>query len=197
MSDTHITPKKAFYGMLTILLLTIGGTGFGIYQATGMLKEKATHVSKLKATNDARDVELQQAWQAKQRAEELQSVEELTADFLPESKQQSELVAEILQLAQESGLSFTGISFNASSDPTALSSQTETATAGTGVLAFPFSLPLESPSYNQIIDFLERTEQNRRKMQINSIVITPPAEAGDPYTINLEMTVYVRGQVGS
>jgi len=66
----------------------------------------------------------------------------------------------------------------------------------TGVLVLPISTGFRS-TYAQLIDFLEKTEKNKRKMQISQLAISPRVDdAGNPtddLDVQLTINAYVKG----
>jgi Tfp pilus assembly protein PilO len=193
-----------FFVLLIGLVLFIGISAAGFYLTRQQLKQKAANLSTLKADVDAVDDSITDAKNVISQYEELSFIDDIASDVLPPNKVQSDLVEEIYTLANEAGITIRTINFvSPGGTPTTDPSLTQTVQLEgiPGVYSLPTSVSYEASNYNQFVNFLEKLEENRRKLQISRLGINPVRETiqggGNStfvsgYQGTLELNVYVR-----
>jgi len=191
-----LNPRNYFFILLGILALIVAGTFAGLYYADNYLVEKADKISNLKAEDEILGQKLESAETTRENLNELAFVQELAADVLPDAKNQSEVILLISKIADEVGVSTETFSFSSTEGDPSDTSQTTPLEGTVGVLVLPITTSFTS-TYNQLINFLERTELNKRKMQISNISINPrlnnEGESTGVLDIQLTINAYVKG----
>ena len=177
--------------MLVILGLIIMG-GFGIYSLIGSeLEQYSIDIQTKRATLNANRRQLRNTQQAAARLNDLQDVRQAVDEIIPTVKGQSDTIADVTALANTSGISVESISFAASGDSLDGLSQTIESELP-GLRELPVTVRGEG-SYTQLLEFIQRIENNKRKATIESLNISPRASTND-YDINIVINFYVRTQ---
>ena len=123
------------------------------------------------------------------------SAEALIKAFLPETKEQSELVAELEQLSANR-LTINSISFDQTQDIPGETTQTQRSESIVGALEFPFTVSGSTDSFQDMIFYLQSLELNRRKFQLVGIDINPiGSEDDDVEAVNEGFDVTMRMRV--
>ena len=194
--------KKAFYIMIGVLSVTFIAGGGGFYLTDQRLQEKSVKISELKADQAIIEQQVNIYEDARQKIEELSFIEDLANQVLPESKEQAELISEIRTFAELSNMPIQSIDFNSGNSLTLDldTSQTTPADGIAGVLVLPtnvtFQVSERGPLYSDLIEFLERIENNRRKMQITDITLSPNPENPNLLSaVNVSIDVFVSAGV--
>lgn len=158
---------------LTILLIA------GLYFANQRLTVLAEQTAHLEAEVILQEKQLAAYQATKNTVDSLQDVGELAAKVLPEQQEQSLTVAELSAFAQRSSLRIKELTF---AEPPAeekgkKKKDKEKSAIPKGVTITPVSISFEENArYDYFLDFLRAVEENRRKMQITNISLTPNEE---------------------
>lgn len=193
--------KTLYYILLgTVGLLAIATVGVG-YGANALLVSKAAELNQAKL--DGKAVEEQRA-AFKQNSIDLKKYAELNKiaqAVVPQDKDQSQTVLEIIKNAQDSGITnLSSITFPAST----LGDKTAKAGAPTqlmpikdvpGVYALPITVSQESSSavpYARFLEFLNKLEYNRRTAQVNTINIQPDKTDRSKVSFTLILNEYIK-----
>lgn len=199
-----MTPKKTFFLMLGGVLVVLGLAGFGYYFTRQQLYDKTASLSKVKADVDAIDDSIEDTKNVLAQYEDLSFIDAIASDVLPPEKVQSDLIEQIYTLANEAGVTLRTINFTSpQGTPTTDPSLTQTVPLEgvAGVHSLPVSLSYETDNYSGFIRFLEKLEENRRKLQVGRLGINPVKESVEGggsttrvtgYQGTLELNVYVR-----
>jgi Tfp pilus assembly protein PilO len=184
--------KRMFFVIVAVLLLSIFGGGVIYYFADQYLSKKAQDISQLKAELDVIQLKIDGAIQAEKDLEELNFIKEIANQVLPPEKIQSNIVGDLVKFGEDTGVTVRGISFTpTSSTGEQLNlSQTKPLDGVPGVNALPMTLSVNG-RYEEILNFLRKLETNRRKMQVDNLMLTPQPDGGD-ITATLIINVYVR-----
>lgn len=199
-----MTSKKIFFAIIIGIALTIVLASLAFYYVEQRLTNRATNLSKLKADIDAIDVRIKEAQSALLQYEDLKFIDDVAADVLPPNKVQSNLVEELYTLSNKANVTIRSISFESPGgaqvkDPSL--SQTKPLEGVGGVFTLPASLTYEASTYDRVLKFLTNLEENRRKLQVSRLNITPVKEnlpgGGNAerivgYQGQIELNVYVR-----
>jgi hypothetical protein len=211
-----MTSKKVFFGMLGAVVLVTGLTVGSIVVGSSMLKKKSAELVELKLQD--RLIEEQQVAlvQASKDIEKYQELESISKTIVPQDKDQAKTVREIITLGDQSSIKISSITFPTSTlgttPPSAAPSTSSGGTTTTPKVQTPplsqvkpvdgipglFQLEVTinvdeiAPTYNQLIDFLSRLEQNRRTAQVTSISINPSGANRNLVEFNLTMNVFVK-----
>ena len=207
-----MTPKKVFYVMIGVIVLTVGLAISSVVLGSSMLKKKSLELIELKIQD--RLIEEQQVAlvQANKDIEKYQELETISKAIVPQDKDQASTVREIIKLADTSKIKISTISFPTSTlgqkaPPVAPStdgttpkvqappiSQVKPVDGIQGLFQLEVTIQVNeiAPTYNQLIEFLGKLEQNRRTAQVTSISIDPSATNRNLVEFNLTMNVFVK-----
>lgn len=211
-----MTSKRFFFIMAGMVGLLGAGVIGATFLANNLLTSKAAELTELKLQNKV--VELQQVsiGQAKKDIEKYTELETIAKSVVPQEKDQAKTVREIIKIAEESGITIASITFPASDlgqkpvapkpaegeaaapSPTAAPlSQVKPVVGIAGV--YQLDIAIQTPAktaitYAQLIQFLERLEQNRRTSQVNNLAIRPEqiSRQNSRLSFSLGLTVYIR-----
>lgn len=179
---------------------------------SSMLKTKSAELTELKIQD--RLIEEQQIAliQANKDIEKYQELEIIAKSVVPQDKDQARTVREIIKLADDANIVISNITFPASTlgqkpvpaptsdgstptrNQTPALSQVKPVDGITGLFQLEVSIQVSeiAPTYNQLIDFLDKLEQNRRTAQVTSITINPSNPNRNLVEFNLTMNVFVK-----
>lgn len=170
----------------------------GVFLADSKLSDLAINTSKLKAEIEVTNKKLDNYELTKVKIDELSYVKDLAAKILPQSEDQSVVVAELSDFAKRSNLTTGSISFVVddtlvSKDPAAAAAAAKTKPPD-GVKIVPVEFTVSgSASYEDVLSFLKYIEQNRRKMQVTEISLTPDSEKnGSLKEISISLNLFVK-----
>lgn len=201
-----MTSKKLFYLLLstvTILGLAIFGSA---YAANAVLTNKTAALSKLKARGQVLD-DLQFALiRNKSDIKEYSELNEIAKAIVPQDKDQTQTVREIVKIAEESGIArLTSVTFPASTLGTVGGSASASATGGitqvtaitgmSGVYILPITVTNsqnDQVTYTRFMTFLAGLENNRRTAQVSSITITPDSKNPSVVSFSLVVNEYIK-----
>lgn len=185
----------------------------GIFLGTSMLKQKSAELVELKLQDRLIEEQQTALVRANQDIEKYQELETIAKAIVPQDKDQAKTVLEITALAEQSRIKVSSITFPSSTLGTqqAPAPTTGGTTATPKVQSAPISqvkpvnginglYQLEiiidvtdvAPTYNQLIDFLSRLEQNRRTAQVTAISIDPSGTNRNLVEFSLTMNVFVK-----
>lgn len=192
------TSKKAFKGML-IVIAASAALSIGLFYITDQnLQKRSKEISELRAQEEISQQQITIYEDARKKIDELAYIDELAQEVLPTSKDQANVIAEIRGFGIKSGVSVDTISFNGvttQGDNLDLS-QTKEFEGVSGVRILPAQLLLApDASYNSLLQFLERIEQNRRKIQVVGLSLTPNPENRTTFsTITIDINIFLKGE---
>ncbi len=176
-----MTPKKTVFMLVGILLVIIGLGIAAFYYGDNILQIRSKKISLEKANLEAIEAEISIFEDSKEKVEEYGFIIDLIDKILPESKYQSEVIAELKAFSVENNMQITSLTF--SGGETAVSSpqysQTKAVEGLEGVRVLSASIQFDtdpSIAYNDFLGFLRKIENNQRKMQVTSITVSPSAE---------------------
>ena len=195
-----MTPRRMNHVLkITILLLVIVVAG-GIYFADKQLKSIASDTARLRAQVEIGDKQLTTYQATKQKVDSLSYVQELAGKVLPEQQEQSLTVAEISQFALRARLTVEDITFvdttKTTTTKTKSTDKKAKSTIPKGVSVIPMSIKFQDGSrYDYLLEFLKSIEDNRRKMQVTNISLTPDVDNRALLkSVTVELNLYVRSQ---
>lgn len=185
-----MSSRQLFYvftSLLVLLGLGVIGTGYG---ANAVLQAKASELSKLKAESQAIDEVQASLTRNKADLARYNELNEIAKAIVPQDKNQTETVREIVKIAQDSGISKLGsVTFPTSTLGIASTTQTSssltqlTAVTGmSGVYALPITVTVTDDNavpYDRLITFLQGLEQNRRTAQVTNLTLTPSSKSSN------------------
>lgn len=202
----NIDSKRAFYLLLAICSLLVGGMLFITYQGSSMLQAKGDSLLELKLENEVLSDKEDALEQAKKDIAAYAELEGIAKSIVPQEKDQARTVREIVAIANEAGVPLSTIQFpesalgivqkkSKSSATTSVTSQLTPVDGVKGLYAMEITVisnPDSPVSYAQLLDMLRRLELNRRTAHVTNLSITPSEENRDLVTFTLTVTVYIK-----
>lgn len=208
--------KKFFYIMLGIIGLLGVLLVATMVLGDKMLQKQGDKLTGLKLEDAVIENQQTALVQAKRDVEQYADLEKIAKQIVPQDKDQARATREIINLARDSGLSISSVSFPSSNlgqaapkpqtsednssnpaptTPSAPVTQVKPVDGITGVYQYDMVVISDTnnpATYNQFIDFLDKLEQNRRTAHVSQIVITPDSQNRSLLSFNLTITVYVK-----
>lgn len=192
-----MTPKRFFFLMIGFIVLA-AGLGIGsIVFGQSLLQAKSSELKELKLENAKLEGQQQYLVQAKKEIEKYQElgIEEIVNSVVPKDKDHVRTVQELLQLARESSVGLSRISFPASTlgsgNPDL--SQLTPAPGMKGIYQMEIGLGISGAvTYDQMIALLNKLENNRRTGQVTSIGLTPSAGNRRVLQLTLNINAYIK-----
>ena len=181
-----------------------------------MLQKQSKKLVHLKLENEVIENQQTALIQAKKDVQKYTELKNIAKQIVPQDKDQARATREIVNLANQAGIKISSIGFPAStlgqanpntattSTPTGTTTATNTAPPvsqvkpvtginGVDQLDIIVTSDTNSPStYNQVINFLQSLEQNRRTAQVSQISIQPDNKNRSLLNFNLTITLYIK-----
>lgn len=198
--------KHAYFVFIGICGLLLIGMLFVTYKGSVILKTNGNTLTDLKLENQVLADKEIALGQAKKDIEQYADLEGIAKSIVPQEKDQARTVREIVAIAGEARVPLSTIQFPESAlGDVQKGSKTQKTNSGTsqltavegvsGLYAMEITVvsETESPvSYSQLLDMLQRLEQNRRTAHVTNLSITPSEDASDSVTFTLTITVYIK-----
>ena len=199
--------KRMFFVLLGVIgLLVIAAIAILVF-GNNKLQEQSDKLNELRI--ERRTLEEQQTSLARAQAdiETYSELEEIAKTVVPQDKDQARAVREIITMAEESGIAIQSINFPASelgsgsgsrgdsgSDSSVLTQATPVDGID-GVYSLEMRVNPDSNTpitYNQLIRFLERLENNRRTSSVSRVRIDPDREQDQETSfVNFQLTLNI------
>ena len=180
-------------GVCGLLILSFGGVLFLGVQA---LQDRSTELQA--AVNEREVVEQQELAliTAQGDIDRYSELEEVSKRIIPQEKDQARTVREIIQIAQQANVNITAINFPSSElgdDDDQMITQATPVDGLRGLLELRITVQMgNNTTFNQLINFLEGLETNRRTSQVQSVTITPDRQDRTVLTPTIELSVYLK-----
>lgn len=170
-----MTPKRMnriLRGALALLMVIMIAV---LYFANKSLTRVAQDTARLKADVVLQEKQLAAYQSTKTTVDSLRDVGSLAAKVLPDQQEQSLTVAELSAFAQRSSLRIKELTFaEPPVEQKGKKKDKEKSAIPKGVTVAPVVISFEENArYDYFLDFLRAVEENRRKMQITNISLTP------------------------
>lgn len=183
-----MTPQRYFYIMLGVLAVVLAAGGGGYYYALTRLSAQTGELATQLSATSAVSEEIDRLTAIKRTYErDIVPILPLIDQALPHDKKQTEILAQLQNIAAKAGLSITTVSMPSPIGVPNLTSQT----VKTGsVLALPISFQL-SGSYNQLQDFLQQVESLNRFTNVTNLAISRPDKT-KPIVYSISLNAYIK-----
>jgi hypothetical protein len=126
-----MTAKRLFYGLLGGVALIIIAVALTVFYGNQMLVKQNKRLAETKLQLANLDSVQSSLVTAKRDIEQYSVIEQIAKTVVPQEKDQARTVREIVKIADESGISISGISFASSSLGTVGKAKTPAAATGT------------------------------------------------------------------
>jgi Tfp pilus assembly protein PilO len=205
-----MTAKKAYFILIGVLILACIAACATLYFGNSLMQKSANKLVKTKLANISDSTEEQNYMLARKDLKKYSSLNAIILQILPKNKDQAQAVSQLYQIANETGITISQIQFPPSSlgltSATTGSTTTTTSSSGVtqavavagipGVLGITVNVTLEplsgkTISFNDMINFLQDVEANRRSMEINQVSVQSDTENGG-ITFSATLTIFVK-----
>ncbi len=204
--------KKLYFVMLGVVLALCLGVGAIVYLGNAMLSSQSKKVVSLKLDNEVIESQQTALGKAKQDVQRYTALDQIAKQIVPQDKDQAKVTREIVSIATDLGIKISNVTFPASSLGTIVPKQPSSSTTPAPVPTTPttqlkavdgisnlyqLDITITSDtakpiSYNNLIAFLDRMEQNRRTSQVTQITITPDSKNRSLLNFSITLTVYTK-----
>lgn len=192
-----MTPKRLFYLLCAICVSLFIGIGAVVFFGNQILSKEASKIADARADESLIEQRKALKKDLEKTISEYAELKTLATKFLPDSKNQDDLVAEFYKIASDNDIEISGLTFTASGDKLGNASQTTALKDAKGVLVFPFTVTNYDASFTQLISFMQALENNRRKLQITQIQLQPDGKTGLISVPSMAVESYIKGAVQS
>lgn len=199
--------KRLFFILVASLVaINAGGVALLVY-GNKVLDKQNSKLTELKVEANTLDTVQQSLVKAKKDVEKYKDLAQVVETVVPQEKDQARTIRELVQIANESGVSIDSINFPSStlgssnkpgsSTPASSGATTNTQTQKVDGLNNVERLEItitssKQVSYTNFILFLQKLEQNRRTAQVSSITVTPSAVDKSRVNFSLVLNVYIK-----
>ncbi len=202
-----MTSKKVFYALMSLLALIVIGSIAGTVLGTGLLKKSGDSLMERKLEDAVLEKDAEALIRAKRDIEQYKELDQVAKAIVPQEKDQARTVLEIHTIASQAGVVIENISFPQSElgQPPVKGKKKSTLPEGAtqlteveglkGVFAMPIDITVSQDApitYNQLLDFLQRLEKNRRTSHVTNITIQPDDEDRSRVHLSLQINTYIK-----
>lgn len=183
-----MTPRRFFYVLAGITGLLIVAAAVGYYYAAGSVTTRAESLKQHLADVQLADQKLAALSQLNTQYQKVLPDLPAVTNALPQTKQQSQIVLQLRQLASNIGLSLPSVNFQSTSGLPGAT--TQTAKEG-DALSMPINFQMTG-SYEQLQSFLTNVEKLNRYSNITALTINRDPSKPKSLSFNISMSVYVK-----
>ncbi len=194
--------KRVYYGIVGLIVLLCLSLIIGAKIAVGKLSVKSNKLVSLQLQQQSLEAEESQLAEAKAEIKKYQPLADIAKSIVPQDKNQAETVREIVNIAEQSGISLSSITF-AKSDlgapgqkPTNAElnlSQLTPVKGLSGVYQLPITInETQSVNYSQFLNFLNQLEHNRRTAQVTDVALQPDLQNPSQLSFTLSINEYIK-----
>ncbi len=199
--------KKLFYVLIVLTGAVIGAGIMAIVQGDKKLSQQNSELTALKIEANSLENVQQSLILAKKDIAMYADIEQITKTVVPLEKDQARTVREIIKLAAESKISIASVTFPSSTLGTKATPGAAAPTGGASAtqlqkveginnverLEITVTSDTTKPVlYTDLLQFLEKLEQNRRTSQVGNVNIQPDTENRNRLTFTLLLNVYIK-----
>jgi len=183
-----VKPKQFFLVLLGIFGVSLVAGGAGYYFALKRLNTQSTELATQLAVQADADTQIDYLSRLKRQYDrDIIPILPLLDEALPRDKKQTEILAQLQNIATQVGLNIASISMPSPAGlPTSIS---QTIKSG-AVLALPISFQL-SGTYDQLQDFTQRVENLNRFTNITTLSISRP-DKSKPIVYSIALNAYIK-----
>jgi uncharacterized membrane-anchored protein YhcB (DUF1043 family) len=199
--------RRLFFVLIAVVIaINAGGVALLVF-GNKLLDKQNSKLTELKVEANTLDSVQQSLVKAKKDVEKYKDLAQVVETVVPQEKDQARTIRELVQIADESGVSIDSINFPSStlgnSDkpggaaPAASTGTTNTQTQKVDGLNNVERLEItitssKQVSYSNFILFLQKLEQNRRTAQVSSITVTPAGTDKSRVNFSMVLNVYIK-----
>src|SRR3990167_6153605 len=204
--------KRVFFGMIGLTGIFVIGIFLALMQSNKILSNRSSKLLELKLNSRVLDEQQTLLFQAIKDIDKYKKLEEVSRAIVPQDKDQAKAVRQIVNIASESQIKLGVISFPVStlgqaavpsSTPGSATSKSTSSSVsqvkavenipGVYVMEIIIQQDTNNPvSYDRMISFLSRLEQNRRTAHVVNVTVQPDTQNRALLTFNLVVNIYIK-----
>ena len=195
-----MTTRQLNYLMFGVTIVTAIGVAGSGFVSTRILAAQAVTLRDAKLQNRVLDDQLISLTSAKKDIKTYAQLNSIAQAVVPQDKDQARTVRSINDIASGLGIKLSAINFPPSTLGQATKTTKKTETQVTSVKGikglFEMQITIQSDtdapvSYETLVEFLSRLENNRRTAQVSNITIIPD-KSGSKLTFSLVLNTYIK-----
>jgi Tfp pilus assembly protein PilO len=182
-----VKPKRFFYILLGVICVLVALSAGGYFLAlTALNSEAANESAKMALQNQDYTTIATMHKVARQYNQIILPILPLMDEALPTDKKQSEILAQLQNIASSVGLQISSVSMPS---PVGLPSQVSQTVKAGNVLELPINFQL-SGTYQQLQSFTEQVEDLNRFTDITNLTVDHPSST-EPIVYTISLVAYV------
>jgi hypothetical protein len=189
-----IDAKKLFLILVGVNILLVGAT-LGVFTIAGSVaKQKSSKIGQYKADIQTNEQALDYYKVLQNTLNTNKDLSATVAKVLPADKDQSAAFADLDKFSRSAGVFVQQVAFNPGTNKG--SGQTLTSPSGVkGVSVISVTIHCEKTPYANLLNFLKTLETTQRRMQVNSLNITPNGTNPNLLDqIDLSIDIYLKSE---
>lgn len=188
-----MSPKLLYKIMLGVIILFILGFGYLFYILNNGLTSSQNEISKVLAQEKVAQENRKQLKQLQEQFSDISSLRSEIEEVLPSSKKQAEIIAQLVTIANSTGLDLDTLNFDPTQGlPGELTQTQETEYEGIVVVPVNFQT---TGFYFQLLQFLREIETLQRHVQVEQLGVSS-GESEDntssKLNFNVKLNVYLQ-----
>ncbi len=192
-----MTAKRVYYLMWALLGVSILMVFASAYLGNAIMHRQSDKLLAAKLESRVLDEQQSNLADANKSIAKYSELNEIAKAIVPQDKDQAKSVREIVKLAAESGIKLSSIGFPASTLAPGSNSETQVKKVDgiKGVYQMEITISQDAgqpTTFNNLIDFLSRLENNRRTAQVTNITVQPNAKDRNRLTFSLILNAYLK-----
>lgn len=193
--------KRFYYVLVGALALLLILSAASVYYGHKSLVTRNNTLSQLKARAEVLEDQERSLVLAKKDIEEYQGLRDVAKSIVPQEKDQARTVRELVAIADSLAIDISNISFPSSNlgedgkkpSKTGGVSQVEPVDGIPGLFELNVDITASSEvTFDNLVNFLERLENNRRTSTISSITISPSGNDSSLLSFGLTVKVFIK-----
>lgn len=187
-----MTSKKLNLILKIVILSLIILASAGLFLANQYLTGVAKQTERLKSQSEVYQTQIKKYQATEAKVASLGYVDELANKVLPDESSQSSVLAELSQFAVNAGLRVEQIDFQDTASAAAAKKVNRPKNVQFMVVRIEFK---SGARYENLLKFLNTVENNRRKMQVTNISLTPTQADGTVMEkVAITINLYSKGK---
>lgn len=186
----QLTPRALRIILVLLLLVSLGGSSFGVWQALQLIDQKAREADRSYIEAELSQQEVETLRRLQNELESKKDVVDraaLIASTATNYQYQDQVVSDLQTYAKRDGIKINSYDFSAAKD-------VKPGSGPAGTTLTPFIIAVEGPlEYARFMQFLRNIENNLTKLQVTSLSLTPDSKdlrfINDP---TISLVVYLK-----
>lgn len=193
----NLSTKHLYYGLIGICVLAFMALFAGAFAVDKVLARRGEEVREARLDSLVLEEEQRRLAKAKADITKYESLAEIAKLIVPQDKDQSQTVREIVKIAQEHNISLSSISFPSSSLGGKNSDRSQLTQVKNIKGVYSLEITIDSSGgqpalYDDFLRFLKALERNRRTALVKSIALHPEKDDPAKLTFSLKLVEYIK-----